>query len=168
MLYLGVIAPFYKFSKKTWRKVVMQEKNNQTEFDTVFEPANEVVEEVIDTSKFKTIEVSGGATVVVPANMPKFKMKSKLQPIDKLFIVAMLAIPVIMFCVFFVYLNISNIVMAFTPSQDPGAGGAIQYGTHWYSNFAWAWDRIFNPKVNAGGQLTSGILNSFIFYLFNL
>lgn len=138
----------------------MQEKNNQTEFDTVCETNNEPFEEVasndIDVTQFKTIEVSGGATVVVPANMPKFKMKSKLQPIDKLFICAMLAIPIIMFCVFFIYLNISNIVMAFSPTADLG------FGTEWFSNFKWAWDRIVNPKW--GGQLSTGVLNSLILF----
>lgn len=141
----------------------MQEKNNQTEFDATCELANEPFEEVesneIDVSQFKTIEVSGGATVVVPANMPKFKMKSKLQKIDILFICAMLAIPIIMFCVFFIYLNISNIVMAFSPTTDLG------FGTEWYSNFEWAWHRIFDPAMNGGGQLTSGIINSLILFL---
>lgn len=137
----------------------MQEKNNQTELDLFETDATTPVEDAIDVSQFKTIEVSGGATVVVPANMPKFKMKSKLQPIDIVFICAMLAIPIIMFCVFFIYLNISNIVMAFTPTTDLG------FGTEWYSNFQWAWNRIFNPAMNGGGQLTSGIVNSLILFL---
>lgn len=137
----------------------MQEKNNQTELD-MFESSGQVAsQETVDTSLFKTIEVSGGATIVVPANMPKFKMKSKLQPIDIVFICSMLAIPIIMFCVFFIYLNISNIVMAFTPTMDYG------YGTGFFSNFQWAWNRIFHATGAAADQLTSGIANSLILFL---
>ena len=131
----------------------MLDKNNPAEF----EAQDQVVEDAeIDTSMFKTIEVSGGATMVVPANMPKFKMRRKLQPIDIVFICAMLAIPVIMFLVFFVYLNISNIVMAFTPTM-PFPNGEM----HWWSNFAWAWDRIF---YNENRQLIEGTANSFLLY----
>lgn len=143
----------------------MQEKNNKTELDVacerVDEPFEEVSSEEIDVSQFRTIEVSGGATVVVPASMPKFKMKSKLQGIDIVFICSMLAIPIIMFCVFFVYLNIKNIVMAFTPTTDLMNYGQIK----WYENFVWAWHRIFDPAMNSNGQLTSGIVNSIILFV---
>ncbi len=112
---------------------------------------------------FKIIEVSGGATMVVPATMPKFKMKSKLKKWDIIFICSMLAIPIIMMCIFFIYLNFRNIFMAFTNQE----------GVLSLDNFKWALNRIFDLQLTdeaglvinrANGDLLIGLRNSLIFF----
>ena len=115
------------------------------------------------TKDFKIIEVSGGATMVVPADMPEFKTKSKLKKWDIIFICAMLALPIIMICVFFIYLNFKNIFMAFTNSE-----GALSF-----DNFAWALNRMFDLQIpdssglitRANGDLGIALRNSLIFFI---
>lgn len=127
---------------------------------------------------FRIIEVSGGATMVVPADMPEFKMKTKLKKWDIIFICAMLFLPIVMMLVFFVYLNFDNIFMAFTSSEvnNTGIAGLLSGDAKFtFDNFIWAINRIFGttfaqsngniPMATADNDLATAVLNSFIFFL---
>lgn len=74
------------------------------------------------------------------------------------FIVCMLAIPIVNLIVFWFYVNIDSILLAFQATQ---AGGGIKWG---FGNFS----RFFGEFGVAGSELPAALKNTLIFFFANL
>ena len=80
--------------------------------------------------------------------------KKKINWIHILFIVSFMIIPVVQFLLFYVYVNISSIFMAF---QRPENGSVIFVG---FENFEWIFERFINGSSNPGDDLQLALVNT--------
>jgi ABC-type sugar transport system permease subunit len=91
----------------------------------------------------------------------KFHQKKKKMPRSRIiFIICMIAYPLIQFAVFWVYVNFDMIIMSFQ-RLDYSTGQEIFVG--WY-NFSWMWDQLTSPHLPT---LRNSILNSIYLFLSN-
>ena len=80
--------------------------------------------------------------------------KKKINWIHILFIVSFMIIPVVQFLLFYVYVNISSIFMAF---QRPENGSVIFVG---FENFEWIFERFINGSSNPSDDLQLALVNT--------
>ena len=80
--------------------------------------------------------------------------KKKINWIHILFILSFTIIPVVQFAVFYVYVNVSSIFMAF---QRPENGKVIFVG---FENFEWIFERFLKGSTNPGEDLQLALINT--------
>jgi len=91
-------------------------------------------------------------------NYKKRKRKETLQ--EKIFIIAMIAWPLIQFAVFWVYVNFDSIFMSFQ-KLDYSTGQEVFVGL---SNYQWLFEQFSDPSFH---DLWNCVLNSVILFLVN-
>lgn len=89
--------------------------------------------------------------------MKKETYKKKRKNKDLPFICGMLALPILQFCIFYIYVNFNSILLAF---QEP-VGMDVEWG---FGNFA----KIFRDLSSSGSVLVSAFVNTLIFFFAGL
>ncbi len=82
------------------------------------------------------------------------RKRKKIRWMRVLFIASFMVIPVVQFLIFYVYVNISSIFMAF---QRPEQGEIIFVG---FENFKWMIERFLNGSTNPGDDMRLALINT--------
>lgn len=80
----------------------------------------------------------------------------KRKIMKALFIISFTIIPIIHFCIFYIYANLDSFVMAF---QTPENGKVVFCG---FDNFLWVFDKIKNGSTEPTDDLRRAFINTFI------
>lgn len=80
---------------------------------------------------------------------------SKRKIMKALFIISFTIIPVVHFCIFYIYANLDSFVMAF---QTPDNGKVVFCG---FDNFKWVFDRVANGSTDPTDDLGRAFINTF-------
>lgn len=90
---------------------------------------------------------------------PIIPKKQKMPTSKKIFIISMLAYPIIHFLIFWVYINFNTIIKSFQGFSYK-TGGEVFVGMTNYINF-------FKAFSSQSGQLKHAVVNSLLFFVFN-
>ena len=92
--------------------------------------------------------------------LPKRKKHMKRRTSEILFIIAMLALPVIQFVIFWFIPNFNSIIMGFQTAKG-------SFTTEWFKKF---WDQLttVDPIFNQPGELVYALRNSLLYFAVNI
>ena len=95
----------------------------------------------------------------------KFYNRNKKSIDRKFFIFYFLALPIVLFCIFYIYVNIDSFTMAFKQDGLNEAGVLVEHWT--FDNFKNVWG-ILTADTGGVGILTEAIINTMLFNAVNI